>query len=68
MFLYEFSGKFSKSKGVGVFGNDVKDTNIPVEVWRYYLLTNRPEVTDCYYKMETFFFIHHKCVHVTNTD
>ncbi|KAI9079925.1 hypothetical protein K1719_038171 [Acacia pycnantha] len=39
-----FLGKFSKSKGIGVFGNDVKDTNIPVEVWRYYLLTNRPEV------------------------
>ncbi|CAN8230045.1 unnamed protein product [Cochlearia groenlandica] len=39
-------GKFSKSKGVGVFGNDVKDTNIPVEVWRYYLLINRPEVSD----------------------
>lgn len=39
-------GKFSKSGGVGVFGNDVKDTNIPVEVWRYYLLTNRPEVSD----------------------
>ncbi|KAL8048682.1 hypothetical protein ABFX02_07G083100 [Erythranthe guttata] len=40
------SGKFSKSKGVGVFGNDVKDTNIPVEVWRYYLLANRPEASD----------------------
>lgn len=39
-----YIGKFSKSKGVGVFGNDAKDTNIPVEVWRYYLLTNRPEV------------------------
>ncbi|GAB4844078.1 hypothetical protein Ancab_014042 [Ancistrocladus abbreviatus] len=39
-------GKFSKSKGVGVFGNDAKDTNIPVAVWRYYLLTNRPEVSD----------------------
>ncbi|KAL0382793.1 UNVERIFIED_CONTAM: putative methionine--tRNA ligase [Sesamum calycinum] len=25
------AGKFSKSKGVGVFGNDAKDTNIPVE-------------------------------------
>ncbi|GFY96786.1 methionine-tRNA ligase, putative [Actinidia rufa] len=23
-----------------------KDTKIPVEVWRYYLLTNRPEVSD----------------------
>ncbi|CBI18340.3 hypothetical protein VitviT2T_010153 [Vitis vinifera] len=40
------AGKFSKSKGVGVFGNDVKDTKIPAEVWRYYLLTNRPEVSD----------------------
>ncbi|KAK1399264.1 hypothetical protein POM88_009127 [Heracleum sosnowskyi] len=39
-----FAGKFSKSKGIGFFGNDAKDTNIPVEVWRYYLLTNRPEV------------------------
>ncbi|XP_039050848.1 methionine--tRNA ligase, cytoplasmic-like [Hibiscus syriacus] len=40
------AGKFSKSKGVGVFGNDVKETKIPVEVWRYYLLANRPEVSD----------------------
>ncbi|XP_031504508.1 probable methionine--tRNA ligase [Nymphaea colorata] len=40
------AGKFSKSKGVGVFGNDAKNTSIPVEVWRYYLLTNRPEVSD----------------------
>ncbi|KAK4790737.1 hypothetical protein SAY86_018041 [Trapa natans] len=38
--------KFSKSNGIGVFGNDAKDTNLPVEVWRYYLLTNRPEVSD----------------------
>ncbi|KAF5185369.1 Methionine--tRNA ligase, cytoplasmic [Thalictrum thalictroides] len=40
------AGKFSKSKGVGVFGNDAKETTIPTEVWRYYLLTNRPEVSD----------------------
>ena len=38
-------GKFSKSRGVGVFGNDAQATGIPVEVWRYYLLTNRPEVS-----------------------
>jgi methionyl-tRNA synthetase len=37
-------GKFSKSRGVGVFGNDAQDTGIPPEIWRYYLLTNRPEV------------------------
>ncbi|CAH1419255.1 unnamed protein product [Lactuca virosa] len=42
---YETS-KLSKSKGVGVFGNDAKEANIPVEVWRYDLLTNRPEVSD----------------------
>ncbi|XP_020584174.1 probable methionine--tRNA ligase [Phalaenopsis equestris] len=40
------SGKFSKSKGIGIFGNDAEDTEIPTEVWRYYLLTNRPEVSD----------------------
>ncbi|KAI3869664.1 hypothetical protein MKX03_011861 [Papaver bracteatum] len=40
------AGKFSKSKGIGIFGNDAKDTKIPSEVWRYYLLTNRPEVSD----------------------
>lgn len=40
------SGKFSKSRGIGVFGNDAKDTGIPPEVWRYYLLLNRPEGSD----------------------
>lgn len=40
------TGKFSKTKGIGIFGNDAKETNIPAEVWRYYLLTNRPEVSD----------------------
>lgn len=48
------AGKFSKSKGVGVFGNDAKDTNIPAEVWRYYLLTNRPEVSDTLFSWEDF--------------
>lgn len=40
------SGKFSKTKGVGIFGTDARTTSIPVEVWRYYLLTNRPEISD----------------------
>ncbi|CDF35301.1 methionine--tRNA ligase, cytoplasmic [Chondrus crispus] len=40
------TGKFSKSRGVGVFGNDAIDTGIPCEVWRYYLLLNRPEGSD----------------------
>ena len=29
-------GKFSKSRGVGVFGNDAKDTGIPVEARRHH--------------------------------
>lgn len=40
------AGKFSKSRGVGVFGNDAETTGIPSEVWRYYLLANRPETAD----------------------
>ncbi|KDP26365.1 hypothetical protein JCGZ_17523 [Jatropha curcas] len=48
------SGKFSKSKGVGVFGNDAKDTEQPAEVWRYYLLANRPEISDTVFTWEDF--------------
>ncbi len=40
------SGKFSKSKGLGVFGNDAKDTGIPADVWRFYIFYNRPEKSD----------------------
>ncbi|GIL79322.1 hypothetical protein Vretifemale_8708, partial [Volvox reticuliferus] len=43
-------GKFSKSRGTGVFGNQAQDTGIPVEVWRYYLLANRPEQADTDFK------------------
>lgn len=39
-------GKFSKSLGVGIFGNDVQDTKIPVDVWRFYIFYNRPETSD----------------------
>ncbi|KAJ3274617.1 hypothetical protein HDV01_002459 [Terramyces sp. JEL0728] len=51
--LYQFmeylqyeNTKFSKSRGVGVFGNNVMESGIPVEVWRYYLLSLRPESSD----------------------
>jgi methionyl-tRNA synthetase len=40
------SGKFSKSKGVGVFGSDAKDTGISADVWRFYIYYNRPEKAD----------------------
>jgi methionyl-tRNA synthetase len=39
-------GRFSKSLGVGIFGNDVMDTGIPSDVWRFYMFYNRPEKSD----------------------
>ncbi|XP_017768839.1 PREDICTED: methionine--tRNA ligase, cytoplasmic [Nicrophorus vespilloides] len=39
-------GKFSKSRGVGVFGTDAQETGIPSDVWRFYLLYVRPEGQD----------------------
>ena len=39
-------GKFSKERGIGVFGNDAEDTGIPADVWRFYLFYNRPEKSD----------------------
>ncbi|KAJ8941660.1 hypothetical protein NQ314_010305 [Rhamnusium bicolor] len=39
-------GKFSKSRGVGVFGTDAQSTGIPSDVWRFYLLYIRPESQD----------------------
>nr|XP_060618966.1 methionine--tRNA ligase, cytoplasmic isoform X1 [Anolis sagrei ordinatus] len=39
-------GKFSKSRGVGVFGDMAKDTGIPSDIWRFYLLYLRPESQD----------------------
>ncbi|KAH8671099.1 tRNA synthetases class I (M)-domain-containing protein [Xylariales sp. PMI_506] len=40
------TGKFSKSRGVGVFGDTAKETGVLPSVWRYYLLANRPETGD----------------------
>jgi len=45
-FLNYEDTKFSKSRGTGVFGDDAMETGIASEVWRYYLLTNRPESQD----------------------
>ncbi|KAI7869181.1 tRNA synthetases class I (M)-domain-containing protein [Spinellus fusiger] len=39
-------GKFSKSRNLGVFGNNAEDSGIPPSVWRYYLLSSRPETGD----------------------
>ena len=48
------NGKFSKSRGVGVFGNNAKETGIPSDVWRYYLLKNRPETGDTQFEWRSF--------------
>ncbi len=34
--------KFSKSRGIGVFGNDAQETGIPSDIWRFYLMYTRP--------------------------
>ncbi|KZV68306.1 methionyl-tRNA synthetase [Peniophora sp. CONT] len=39
-------GKFSKSHNRGVFGPAAKETGIPPSVWRYYLISTRPENAD----------------------
>ncbi|KAI0749387.1 methionyl-tRNA synthetase [Daedaleopsis nitida] len=39
-------GKFSKSHNRGVFGPAAKETGIPPSVWRYYLISTRPETAD----------------------
>jgi methionyl-tRNA synthetase len=46
--------QFSKSRGTGVFGDAAKNTGIPAEVWRYYLLANRPETSDSDFNWEDF--------------
>jgi len=45
-------GKFSKSRGIGVFGNDVATTKIPSDIWRFYLIYTRPENADSSFKWD----------------
>ncbi len=47
-------GKFSKSKGIGVFGTDARDTGIPSDVWRFYIFYNRPEKSDYQFSWSDF--------------
>ncbi|MDR1301979.1 MAG: methionine--tRNA ligase [Treponema sp.] len=48
------SGKFSKSKGVGVFGTDAMETGIAPDVWRFYIFYNRPEKADALFTWKDF--------------
>lgn len=47
-------GKFSKSRGVGVFGTDAIDTGIPADAWRFYIFYNRPEKQDFQFTWKDF--------------
>lgn len=47
-------GKFSKSKGIGVFGNDAKESGIPADIWRFYIFYNRPEKSDSQFSWKDF--------------
>lgn len=47
-------GKFSKSKGIGVFGNDAKESGIKADAWRFYIFYNRPEKSDFQFTWKDF--------------
>ncbi|KAK9478549.1 tRNA synthetases class I (M)-domain-containing protein [Lipomyces japonicus] len=55
-YLQYEGGKFSKSRNVGVFGNNAQDTGVPADVWRYYLLMSRPESADTVFSWRDFIF------------
>lgn len=43
---YSNGRKFSKTHKTGVFGDDCMSSGLSCDVWRYYLLRNRPESSD----------------------
>ncbi|KAK5130477.1 hypothetical protein LTR08_001999 [Meristemomyces frigidus] len=47
-------GKFSKSRGIGVFGTSAKQTGVAADVWRYFLLMRRPETSDTEFQWDGF--------------
>lgn len=48
------SGKFSKSKGIGVFGSDAMESGIGPDIWRFYIFYNRPEKSDALFTWKDF--------------
>ncbi|MBU3918122.1 methionine--tRNA ligase, partial [bacterium] len=48
------NNKFSKSRNIGIFGSDVIESGIHVDLWRFYLLFNRPEKSDSNFTWDTF--------------
>jgi len=53
-FLNYEGGKFSKSRNRGVFGPAAKETGVSPSVWRYYLLSTRPETSDSMFSWSEF--------------
>lgn len=53
-YLQYESGKFSKSRNIGVFGDKAGTIGVPADVWRYYLLANRPETGDSLFSWKEF--------------
>ncbi|SPO02296.1 probable Methionyl-tRNA synthetase [Cephalotrichum gorgonifer] len=47
-------GKFSKSRGIGVFGDSARKTGVAADVWRFYLLSHRPESSDTEFNWDVF--------------
>jgi len=47
-------GKFSKSRGKGVFGDSAQKTGVASDVWRYYLIFYRPETSDIEFNWDSF--------------
>ena len=46
--------KFSKSRNIGVFGDDAMSSGICSDLWRFYLIKSRPENGDSYFTWDDF--------------
>ncbi|MFN3909707.1 MAG: methionine--tRNA ligase [Candidatus Anstonellaceae archaeon] len=53
-FLLFQGEKFSKSKKIGIFGDDAIKSGIDSDIWRYYLIINRPENSDSSFSWDDF--------------
>ncbi|KAI0879028.1 methionyl-tRNA synthetase [Hypoxylon argillaceum] len=47
-------GKFSKSRNIGVFGDSAQKTGVASDVWRFFLVSHRPESSDTEFTWDSF--------------
>jgi len=52
-FIMFKEGPFSKSLGIGIWGDEAVKT-LPADYWRYYLIATRPELKDSYFDWSEF--------------